>query len=225
MSRTLNTGGSGFEDDRAPCSFSEVSLAPLFELNSFFLELLTEAARHPAQGDCAWGAKQGRALSQLTAAARARIARCPVCLADAGFQEEARWDVSVHLAEQSVSDRAGCLPLGRAIEFTQMTVTLAWTVARTSREAACIIFGMTPRCAQVVSALGVHRIPALAKRNSRDIRPAWANHPQIWQHLIGVSDPAPASRLPPVHVRAMQRQLAEVSLATGASRLIQQTHR
>jgi hypothetical protein len=208
-----------------PRAFSESALTPVFELNGFFLELLTAFPSHPSHLGCAWSAALRPELHELTGAARVRIARSPVCLVDAGFQDEACWDVMSSPAQRPVAEGEGCLPAERAIELTQMTVTLAWTVARTSLEGACIIFGMTSRCARIVSGLSVHRIPALAERNAHTIRPAWMNHPEIWPHLLSLADPAPASRLPPVHVRAMQRQLADFVLATSASQPIRQPHR
>jgi hypothetical protein len=102
-------------------------------------------------------------------------------------------------------------------EIAQTTITLAWTMARANLEAACIVFGMSLECARIVSALKIHRIPALATRNAQRACPVWENDPLIWQYLLSLSEPAQASRLPPPRVRAMQRRLAEVVLATPES--------
>jgi len=225
MKGSSHTGGPEFEGDLAPRSFSEASLAPVFELNAFFLDVLAEAARDPSPKGWAWEAALRPELLQLTPTARARIARCPVCLVDAGFQDEGRWASVATGAEVSESAATDGLPSGRAVELTQMTVTLAWSVARANAEAACIIFGMTRRCARVVANLSVHRIPVVAERNSAQVRPAWAEDREIWGHLLNLLRPVPASRLPPLHVRAMQRQLAELSLATSASEPIRQPRR
>ena len=223
MRTPTNTNGIGFEEDPGSFAFSEASLTTLFELNGFFLELLAEAARNPTAKSPAWSAALRPQASQLTAAARARIARCSVCLVDVGFHDEARWGSQT--SERRLPEEVSGLSPGRTIELTQMAVTLAWTIARASPEAACIIFGMTPDSVRLVSGLSLHRIPWLAERNAPAIRPAWADRPQIWQHLLSLSDPPPASRLPPLHVRAMQRQLAALSLATSASPPIRQPHR
>ena len=134
-----------------------------------------------------------------------------------------RWDTQT--PERRLPEEVSGLSPGRTVELAQMAVTLAWTIARASPEAACIIFGMTSDCGRLVSGLSLHRIPWLAERNAPAIRPAWADRPQILQHLLSLSDPPPASRLPPLHVRAMQRQLAALSLATSASPPIRQPHR
>ena len=223
MNRNGTINGIGLEEARRSFAFSEASLTALFEVNGFFLELLAEAARDPTPKSPAWHAVLRPQMSQLTAAARARIARCPVCLVDVGFQDEARW--GSQSSEHPLPEEISGLPLGRTIELTQMTVTLAWTIARASPEAACIIFGMTPDGVRRVSGLSLSRIPWLAEKNAPAIRPAWADRPQIWQHLLSLSDPPPASRLPPLHVRAMQRQLADLALATSASQPFRQPHR
>jgi len=218
MKRSFHPTGPGFEEDLAPRTFSEAALTPVYELNAVFLDLLTTLARDSSRQAWAWEAALQPELSHLTPAARARIARCPVCLVDAGFQDERRWT-------SPASDGGGLsasaatveVPLARSVELTQMTVMLAWSIARTHPEAACIIFGMSPQCARLVANLSVHRIPVLAERNAPHVRPAWADDPQIWRHLLNPSAAVPPSRLPQLHVRAMQRQLAEVALATSAS--------
>jgi hypothetical protein len=106
-----------------------------------------------------------------------------------------------------------------------MTFTLAWTVAKADTEGARIIFGLTPACARIISGLSIHRIQGLADQHHQAIRPAWEHHPEIWRHLLSLTEAEPAARLPPVHVRAMQRQLTSLALATGASQPIRQPHR
>lgn len=219
MKRGVHPTGPGFEEDLAPRAFGEAALTPVYELNAFFLDVLTTLARDPSHRASPWEAALQPELSQLSPAARTRLARCPVCLIDAGFQDERRW-ASPARASELPEPGAVELPLARSVELTQMTVTLAWSIARAHSEAACIIFGMSPRCARLVAGLSVHRIPFLAERNAPHVRPAWADDPEIWRHILNPTV-APSSRLPSFHVRAMQRQLAEITLATHASGPIQ----
>jgi hypothetical protein len=205
-----------FEETPLSGSFSEAALTPLFELNAFFLNVLVVSASRPSHERPHWALAQRPEWKQLSVAARQRIARCPVCLVDAGFQEDERWE-AIARRDAPASAAAVGLPRWRAVELAHMTFTLAWTVARASLEGARIIFGMTPRCARIVSSLSVHRIQELSEQHYDAIRPAWEDHPQIWQYLLSLTEAAPAARLPPVHVRAMQRQLTSLALATGAS--------
>src|SRR5207302_6497561 len=101
----------------APRAFSEAALTPVYELNAVFLDLLTTLARDSSRQAWAWEAALQGELSHLTPAARARIARCPVCLVDAGFQDERRWtspasDGGVCAAAARVE-----VPLARSVEL------------------------------------------------------------------------------------------------------------
>jgi hypothetical protein len=217
MKRPTDTGVPVFAPDRTPRSFSEAELAPVFELNALFLERLTEAAHRPSGTSmCAWAQALQPQLRQLTTASRVRIARCPICLIDAGFQEEGLWEDTPKCPDARHARTAGA-PDEQALELAQKTITLAWAVGRVNLEAACIIFGMTARRARIVSELGIHRLTSLAELNAHQIRPVWADDPQIWRHLLSPAGPPPPSRLPPLHARLMLRQLAEVWLATSAS--------
>jgi hypothetical protein len=212
MKRAPDTNPTEFDRLRAPCAFSEPELAPIFELNALFLDRLVEAAARASDSGQRALCPQ---LGQLTAAARARIARCSICLIDAGFRDTARWDgTSAAMPNSGESEGA---PEWLTPELVQTTITLAWTMARANLEAACIIFGMSLQCARTVSALKIHSIPAIAARNAHRACPVWEREPLIWQYLSSLPEHAQASRLPPPHVRAMQRRLAEVVLATPAT--------
>jgi hypothetical protein len=217
MKHAPDTNPTEFDRLRTPCAFSEAELAPIFELNALFLDRLVEAAARACDsGRRAWMRALCPQLGQLTAAARTGIARCPICLIDAGFRDTARWDgTSAHMLNSGESEG---VPEWMTPELAQTTITLAWTMARTNLETACIVFGMSSQCARTVSALKIHRIPALAARNAHWACPVWENDPLVWQYLLSLSEPANVSRLPPPRVRAMQRRLAEVVLATPASR-------
>jgi hypothetical protein len=216
MKRAPDTNPTEFDRLRTPCAFSEAELAPIFELNALFLDRLVEAAaRAGDSGRRDWMHALCPRLGQLTAAARTGIARCPICLIDAGFRDTARWD-GTSAEMPNLAEPEG-LPEWITPELLQTTITLAWTMARANLEAACVVFGMSPQCARTVSALKIHRIPALATRNAQRACPVWENDPLIWQSLLSLSEPAQASRLPPPRVRAMQRRLAEFVLATPAT--------
>ena len=218
------TSAPVFEEPPLSGSFTEAALVPLFELNAYFLNLLVASAARPPEERPHWALAQRPEWTQLSLTARQQIARCPVCLVDAGFKEEERW-AAIARRDAPVSATARGLPHWQAVELAHMTFTLAWTVARADTEGARIIFGMTPLCARIISSLSVHRIQRLAEQHHDAIRPAWEDHPEIWRHLLSLTEAAPVARLPPVHVRAMQRQLAELSLATSASEPIRQPRR
>src|SRR6266480_7594538 len=125
MKRSFHPTGPGFEEDLAPRTFSEAALTPVYELNAVFLDLLTTLARDSSRQAWAWEAALQHELLHLTSAARARIARCPVCLVDAGFQDERRWTSPASDSGVSTSPATVEVPLARSVELTQMTVMLA----------------------------------------------------------------------------------------------------
>jgi hypothetical protein len=213
-----------FEEPPLSGSFSEAALAPLFELNAYFLNALVASAARLPEERPHWALAHRPEWNQLSLVARRQIARCPVCLVDAGFNEEERWE-AIARRDAPTSAAARGLPQRQAVELAHMTFTLAWTVAKADTEGARIIFGMSAPCARIISGLSVHRIQGLADQHHEAIRPAWEDHPEIWRHLLSLTEAAPVARLPPVHVRAMQRQLTGLALATSASHPIRQTHR
>ncbi len=206
--------------------FSPQALEPLYELNGLFLRLLIDTARVPSRQDELPLVYALRAsLIELTPASRQRIARCAVCLVDAGFAEEDRWAAVARGVALPFSASADWLSPEQAVQLAQMTLTLAWTIARATPETARIIFGMTRPVVPIVASLGIERIQHLVQLHGNWLRPAWENRPAIWRHLLSPADPPPASRLPPIHVRAMQRQLARLQHATSVSRATQPSHR
>src|SRR5580700_6129606 len=79
-----------FEEPPVSGSFSEAALVPLFELNAYFLHAM--AASGPPERRPRWALAQRPEWTQLSPTAHQEIARCPVCLVDAGFKEEALWE-------------------------------------------------------------------------------------------------------------------------------------
>lgn len=213
------TSAPVFEEPPLSGSFSEAALAPLFELNAYFLNVLVASASRPPAERPHWALAQRPEWPQLSLTTRQQIARCPVCLVNAGFNEEELWEAIARRVAPASAAACG-VPHWQAVELAHMTFMLAWTVARADTEGARIIFGMAPPCARIISSLSVHRIQGLAEQHHDAIRPAWEDHPEIWRHLLSLTEAAPAARLPPVHMRAMQRQLTSLALATGVSRQI-----
>ena len=112
--------------DTKPHLFSEPSLAPVFELNRLFLDALVEAAARPAsEARPRLASTLQQPLTQLTSAVSDRLARCPICLIDAGFRDDARW---VALATQSnapLKSPGVVFPRLQALKLALQAFTLA----------------------------------------------------------------------------------------------------
>lgn len=209
-------------EEPRPNGFREESLAPVYELNELFIEMLAQAERHPAWAGGTWQDALDVNFSELSKTTLAALARVPVCLLDVGLRKlETR-----ELTDPVPSHKAPppFLARERRIELTQMTLTLLWTMARTDPTVASIVFALRAPCVKAVAAWRVHHIPAFTEHLSPEIRPVWLNRPRIWAHLLNAADAAPGHRLPPVCVRLLQRQFADLVPATSASRSTRTGH-
>src|SRR5205807_1131647 len=106
------------------------------------------------------------------------------------------------------------LPRGRALELAGVTFALASTTAKSSQDAACIMFGMRQAVAEVFAGLSVDTVHRLGQTRAHWVRPRWHESPEDWERLIATTEHAEATRLPPVSLRALNRMLADLEPAT-----------
>lgn len=157
----------------------------------------------------------GPALLALGTAAREQLACCPTALVDFGFRNVEFWHQieSGQSASSSQWSLQGCFPRLQAIELAQTTLTLAWTSAQSSREAATAIFGLVPECAATLARIGVQAIPHVAEIYAHCVRPRWETDIAFWRELIRIAQAADSPmqpRLPPIGLYALQRQFADL---------------
>lgn len=194
--------------------FSEEALQGVYQLNRALIELLVAIASRPISAEQPpLVAHLGPALLRLGTSARERLARCPAALVDFAFRDLEFWrqvgsEQAMHPPPWSL---LGSLPRSQAIQLGQTTLTLAWTLLQSNREAAAMIFGLAPECAAALGKLGLQAIPHLAEVYASCVRPRWETDVRFWRELIrvaGAFDSQPQSRLPPVSLYAMLRQFA-----------------
>jgi hypothetical protein len=202
------------EENRAAHAFSDESLIPVYELNRQFLDTLAQAARHDSWSGSSWQKGLGPKFDALSAEMRTHLSRVPICLLDLGLQQ---WHLQILREDPRGHAMPAFLARERALELTRMTLTLAWTFARTDLCAASIIFALPAEGAKELVKCDVHRLAVLADRLVDRIRPMWLGNPRIWVPVFAASELAPSDRLPGMQVRLLQRQLADLTLATSAS--------
>jgi hypothetical protein len=214
------------DTETRPRLFSEASLAPVSELNNLFVEALIDAATRPAaEVRPRLASALHQSLTQLTSAARDRLSRCPICLIDAGFGDDARWvAVATQSNTSSLGSREVVFPRLQAQKLALQTFTLAWTTARADLEGACLIFGMALSSARAIARSSIQTMHGLAERHADWLRPAWEDQPEIWHQLLTMAmrEMEPQSSL---SLRALQRRLADLEPATGESNEIRSTRR
>jgi hypothetical protein len=190
--------------------FSSASLAPVWQLNAYFLETLAHASRHPAWRGSAWETTLGLNLANVLPFLREELSRAPVSLVDIGLSDEGVRSLSARVH----GSPPAFLAWDRAVQLAQTTLTLTWTLARSDLVAASIVFGVQGSRAGEISALGFHDLPAISEKLAAAVRPRWLTQPRIWQRLLRCPDRTITSHLPPRKVRILQRQLADLIPAT-----------
>jgi len=199
----------------APKGFSSASLAPVWQLNAYFLETLAQCSRHPAWRGSAWEIALGPNLANALPILRQELSRAPVSLVDIGVNDGAAHSLpGIHDAR--VPSPPAFLAWDRAAQLAQTTLTLTWTLARSDLVAASIVLGVQGSEAREIAALGFHELPAISERFAGAVRPRWLTQPRIWRRLLRCPDRTITSHLPPSGVRILQRQLADLIPATPA---------
>jgi hypothetical protein len=193
-------------------------LAPLVDINAAALDALAAVAHAPQCETAPSLASRVRPeLQTLSAAARAQLCAAPVCLADAGFQDELFWGTvtggTTDLPSRVAPDRS----FGTYTrQIALLLIPLAWTLARSAPEVVRIAFAMSPATAEAIASLRIQRVSSLAEQYSHYVWPVWPDDPLLWRALLTNVDSSENRRLPPVQLRILQRRLAQLSLATRA---------
>jgi len=206
-------GEHALTDIVEPERFSKEALQPVYQLNRALIELLvTSASRAPSEEQPQIVVGLRPTLSALESTAREQLARCPIALADLGFQNVEVWR-QIEGGQTVLASLAACFPRLQAIQLAQTALTLAWTMSQSHREAAAIIFGLVPECAAILTKIGIQAIPRIAESYPYCVRPRWEADINFWRGLIctaRVMDSPVQSRLPTVAMYAMQRQLSDL---------------
>jgi hypothetical protein len=196
--------------------FSEEALRGVFEINHSLLEMLVAAAKRPdSESRPQVVVALGTTLLGLGADARQYLARCPVALVDLEFRNVDLWRQieCVQGVSAARPSSLGCFPRLQAIQLAQATLTLAWSLVRSSRETASIILGIAPECAARLAGLGAAAVQRLAETQAPCLRPRWDTDATFWRELLRIAqdtDSPAQPRLPPIGVYALQRQFADL---------------
>jgi hypothetical protein len=174
-------------------------LAPVTAINRQLLELLCEPA--PSQRTVLT-----QLCSGLTPAARARLARCPYVLLDAGFATPARWPPlgAESGAVREPGAQGGYFSSPQGVALVRRTLVFAWHLARSNPFSARILLGMAAPCAPCVAASRLEDLEALAELRPAWVTPRWEAQPQVWQQLVRAAGPGPVSQLRQAQLRGLQ---------------------
>jgi hypothetical protein len=191
--REANSDSANALPQTEPPGFS-AALKLLQEVNARLLDLLAFESKLTNEPRLPLAVELGDILWHMDSGTRARTAACPFLLVDAGFQDLQRWS-RAGCETESVEDNAGWLLRPQALELAHMTFVLAWSLARSNRDTACVMLGLSPDCAEIVASLRLQDLQRIAISHSAWIRPRWEARPDIWHRLLQ-SASAPISAAP-----------------------------
>jgi hypothetical protein len=163
-------------------------LGPLIDVNALGLHWLLECSRHPASDGNAFIKAHKKSLSTLTEARLLNLAsRLPLLLFDLHFQDDtwwtrqAQWHAhSLHGLPPVQSEPGSPVLTGLA----RSALVLAWHTARTDRDAARVMLGLSPAVANVFTQLHLQNIDALATRHHAELTPRWPRNTALWKSIL-----------------------------------------
>jgi hypothetical protein len=182
------------------------SLDSVVEINTQCLEYLGGMA----PGAVAW--------RDLSAGGRVRLAASPYLLADAGFDDESRWQA---LERRMVQDlppvQVEPVFVGSgAGDFIRRVLVFGWHLARANRQLARVVLGMSPGAASRIASLRLQDLDWLAQHRPGWVRPRWEGQPRIWRHLLLAAADPDGEVLTQVSLRGLQLMAANVLGAEAA---------
>jgi hypothetical protein len=167
---------------------------PLREINARLLELLALASHNPGADSRSASGELHEILQHMDPAARERAAACPYLLVDVGFQDGARWANAAIDLEPPVGTPA-FFPQAQGIELTHMTLTFAWSLVRSHRDAASLLLGIPTAIAVIIAELSLQELQHIATGHYDWIRPRWEHRPEVWRRLLATANSVKASSL------------------------------
>ncbi len=196
------------------------SLDSVAEINTQCLEFMGSMAAAQRPGCPVLFAGQLNGWRDLSAHARAQLAASPYLLADAGFDDESRWQaMEQRMVQDLPSHQAEPVFTGPgAGDFIRRVLVFGWHLARANRQLARVVMGMSPGSAARIAALRLQDLDWLAQHRPGWVRPRWEKQPRIWRHLLLAARDPDHERLTQVSLRGLQLMAANVLGAEGAAR-------
>jgi hypothetical protein len=198
---------------RAGQWLADGSFDTVAQINRQCLAALGEMSR---AGQLPLPALRPLAWEKLSGVALARLAGCPYLLADAGFDDEARWRcLDLDMVRDQPAHLAGAVFTGPGgADFIRRVLVFGWYLARVNRQLARVALGMSPPCAERLAGLQLHDLDWLAQCRPGWVRPRWERNPQIWRQLLEAAAEPGGGRLAEVSLRGLQLMAAGL-LATN----------
>jgi hypothetical protein len=182
------------------------AMDPIVEINLQCLELLRRMATAGTPRMSGLCGALLAPLKMMSEPARTQLAASPYLLVDAGFNDPQRWQ---SFAQGAVRDQlpGASAPVfvgDNVREFARKVLVCGWHMARSHRQLARVVLGMSPACAVHVAALRLHDIDWLVEHRAGWVRPRWESQPRIWRHLLLAAQEPDSRVLTQVSLRGLQ---------------------
>ncbi|HVO46204.1 MAG TPA: hypothetical protein VMT29_07690 [Steroidobacteraceae bacterium] len=170
---------------REPWSGQE-TLRCLAELNEQCLALLAEQAERPPPGAVTMLREVADLWARMDEASRARAARCPFLLFDAGFTDPVRWRWAVgpHVGELPPPGFSTFFTIPDVSKVAQQVLTTAWHIVRTQPMGAALYLGMPGYCVNAFRACSIRQLTRVAELYGGWLRPRWSGRVRVWRQLL-----------------------------------------
>ena len=188
-------------------SFSFEMLAPLYDLNVRFLDLVgsrIDGWRIRGVPDLPPDAAER--VAPMSASQRAAAAQCPYALFDVRFGDEAHWHARLggtgrwQIADEAAADDSG----QDTANFVRLALFYAWHVATTSRPAARLLFGMSESTAGAFRATALACLPALVASETANLTARFRTCDAYWSALVSAAVRRDPHRLRKIQLFGLQ---------------------
>ena len=177
---------SGHPAKLRPATLRRDSASPLREINTQCLQLLVGMARRPGDSSRDFIDEISGALCRLSAGAQAAASCFPFLLLDMRFRDHDWWREVI--AHPTITRRSPTwlvpFPRQATVKLARTTLVLAWHTARTDRESATVLLGISPSVATLLAQVPLCEIDRIAERQFRHLRPRWEDRPAVWVQML-----------------------------------------
>lgn len=183
----------------------------IHEINERILELLVQMARSEASSVMIRPSVR-ELLRQTTPEDRKRAAVRAYILVDLEFRNLPWWEAVRRSPEKPFAGyaRRNPLPKRSAVPLARTLLMAAREAIRADKEIACLMLGVEPQVADLLSGLQITEIDRIAGHQFPHVEFRWLDRPGIWPSLLlSVSNPREAE-LAQLDVHLLQISVAEL---------------
>jgi hypothetical protein len=157
----------------------------IYEINERSLELLVQMARSEAHSVMLRPSLRD-VLRQTSAEARKRAAARAYILIDLEFRNLPWWEAVRRSPEKPFAGHAGRNPVPKriAVPLARTLLMAAREAIRADKEVACLMLGIEPQVADLLSGLQITEIDRIAGYQFPHIEFRWFDRPTIWPPLL-----------------------------------------